>query len=61
MKSFMEIGPHVLEKSEKQTHTHTHTQTRQLYIYVPESQASNIKRSVKVTIFCVDILFQFFC
>jgi len=34
MKSFMEIGPHVFEKSGRHTdtHTHTHRQTRQLYV-----------------------------
>jgi len=34
MKSFMEIGPHVFEKSGRQTDRHTHTHRRGNFIYI---------------------------
>jgi len=34
MKSFMEIGPHVLERSGRQTDIHTQTDAAALYIQI---------------------------
>jgi len=34
MKSFMETGPHVFEKSGRQTHTHTQTDVAALYSWL---------------------------
>ena len=48
MKSFMEIGPHVFEKSGRQTDTQTDRQTRQLYIYIQKRPCDKSTFSCKI-------------
>jgi len=50
MRSFIEIGPHVFEKSGRQTDTHTHPQTDAATLYIEDysqlKMIANIGRDV---------------
>jgi len=45
MKSFMEIGPHVSEKSERQTHRQTDRQTNSNFIYTEVNDGKECRTS----------------